>query len=146
MEDCQLKIKLFMADKIFVDTSFFKAVFDPKDDFHKQAAVVWEKLSGENSILITSNYILDEAFTLLKMRCGKVAVSKFRDDIAQSDRFRLIRALTSDEANAWNWFLNDWSDLSFTDCVSFAIMKRLNTKRVATFDNHFARAGFKLES
>lgn len=51
----------------------------------------------------------------------------------------------TDEARAWNWFLKDWSDFSFTDCVSFALMERLGFKRVATFDRHFSKAGFKEE-
>ena len=35
-------------------------------------------------------------------------------------------------------------DLSFTDCVSFAVMKRLGIGRAAAFDRHFSRAGFKM--
>jgi len=50
----------------------------------------------------------------------------------------------ADEAKAWDWFGLDWSDLSFTDCVSFAVMKRLGIGRAAAFDRHFARAGFKM--
>ena len=50
----------------------------------------------------------------------------------------------ADEAQAWKWFLNDWSKLSFTDCVSFAVMKRLDIARAATFDEHFNQARFTL--
>jgi len=61
-----------------------------------------------------------------------------------SRRVRIRRVTAADEAKAWDWFGLDWSDLSFTDCVSFAVMKRLGIGRAAAFDRHFARAGFKM--
>ncbi len=33
---------------------------------------------------------------------------------------------------------------SFTDCVSFVLMKRRRLRRVFTFDRHFAAAGFEM--
>jgi len=32
--------------------------------------------------------------------------------------------------------------VSFTDCVSFSLMRRYKLSRVFTFDRHFAAAGF----
>lgn len=129
---------------IFLDTSFFKAIFDDKDDFYQQAKEIWNKIKEEETLTVTSNYILDETFTLLKKRSGPQIVIKFRDDLAVSKNISVIRVIHDDEAKAWNWFLKDWSDLSFTDCVSFAVMERLGIKKAATFDEHFSRAGFRV--
>lgn len=133
---------------IFVDTSFFKAILDIKDEFHINAKKIFKRLQGEEeTLLITSNYVLDESFTLLRKRCGLEACIQLRDDFVRSSKaIKLIRITLADDARAWNWFLNDWSDLSFTDCVSFALMNRLNIKRSATFDQHFQRAGFEIET
>lgn len=130
---------------VFVDTSGFKALVDSKDEFHMRIKPIWQHLSQEDIDLVTSNYILDESFTLIRDRCGVKIVEKFRDILAKSPNLKIIRVSLADEAKAWNWFTKDWSKLSFTDCVSFALMKRLSIKRVATFDNHFPRAGFKIE-
>ena len=128
---------------VFVDTSFFKGLVDSGDDFHQQAKHSWQKLKEQDTALITSNYVLDESFTLIKLRCGIEIVSKFRDNITKSSHvIKIMRVTVIDEAQAWKWFLNDWSKLSFTDCVSFAVMKRLDITRVAAFDEHFKRAGF----
>ncbi|MDO8657788.1 MAG: PIN domain-containing protein [Candidatus Levybacteria bacterium] len=136
-----------ISSKAFIDSSFFKAIIDKKDDFNEKANKILKRLEKENASLITSNYILDESFTLIRTRCGLKMVDEFRKNLASSSQtLKIIRVTIADEAKAWEWFLNDWSKLSFTDCVSFALMKRLNLTRVATFDEHFKKAGFKIEN
>lgn len=131
---------------VFVDSSMWKALVDPEDDFYKKASEIWKLLKKENVRLLTTNYILDEAFTLIRARCGVEVVKLLRNHLVSDWKaVKIIRILTTDERRAWNWFLKDWSNLSFTDCVSFAMMERLGLKRVATFDQHFARAGFKIK-
>lgn len=130
---------------VFVDTSFFKGLLDTADDFHQRAKSNWQKLKEEDAAIITSNYVLDESFTLIRIRCGLKIVDQFRDDIVKSSHvIKIMRVTVADEANAWKWFLKDWSKLSFSDCVSFALMKRLDITRVATFDEHFKKAGFAI--
>ena len=138
-----------MASKIntvFVDTSMFKALIDTKDDFHQDARQIWERFTQERIRLATSNYIFDETLTLLRYRGGLPLALRFRELIIDNVQYiKILRVTTSDEANAWEWFVKDWSKLSFTDCVSFALMTRIELSRVATFDNHFKRAGFLVE-
>lgn len=134
------------TSQAFLDTSFFKAFIDPEDEFHMTALSLWQKMQEQQVSLITSNYILDESFTLIRVRCGTTTVSSFRSLLAKSGSIlKIIRVTTQDEATAWEWFLKDWSKLSFTDCTCFALMKRLGIHRVASFDDHFKRAGFTLE-
>lgn len=137
-----------MASKtyVFVDSSMWKALVDSEDDFYQKAARVWRSLKQENVRLLTSNYILDETFTLIRKRCGIEAVKLLRDRLVSDWKaVKIMRVTITDEARAWDWFLRDWRNLSFTDCVSFALMERLELKRVATFDQHFSKAGFKVE-
>lgn len=132
---------------VFVDTSFFKATLDIKDEFHLDARKIFKRLQEEEeTLLITSNYMLDESFTLLRKRCGLESCIQLRDDLIKSSKaIKLVRITVADEAGAWEWFLLGWSDLSFTDCVSFTMMKRLKISRVATFDQDFTKAGFEIE-
>lgn len=137
-------IKSSMASKqVFIDTSMFKALVDPRDEFHKEANDIWEKLRNEESDLITTNFILDETFTLIRMRCGRLLSLELRKRLADGlRRIKIVRVLSSDEKQAWSWFELDWKGLSFTDCTSFAVMKRLGIVQTAAFDRHFIRAGF----
>lgn len=134
-----------MKQFCFVDTSFFKAYADIKDDFHTQALQIFLKLKQSKAQLITSNYILDETFTVIRSKCGLGIVKNFKSILEEFDEdLKIVRVTTDDESGAWNFFVNDWKGLSFTDCVSFAMMKRLEIKQVVAFDNHFKRAGFEL--
>lgn len=129
---------------VFVDTSFLKGLFDPKDDFYLQAKRIWEALCDERIPLLTSNYVLDEFFTLIRTRLGRETLKKVRQDLMATKNIKTIRVTAVDEAKAWKWIFENWSDLSFTDCVSFAVMRRLELEKVATFDQHFQKAGFKI--
>ncbi len=133
-------------DKIYLDTSGLKALLDINDDFHEQAVEIWKKLQQEGVQLILSNYILNETLTLLRIRCNLETTLKVRQLVLESSSaVRLIRITSEDEQDAWEWFEQDLSGLSYTDCVSFAAMRRLGIARCLSFDRHFERAGFELE-
>ena len=151
---CPMKTQLSMVSmtepnvqSVFVDTSFFKAFFDPKDEFHKKALVIWKKLKEKQMPLLTTNYILDESFTLIRIRCTLPVAIKLRYLLYRySSIISIERVTVDDEVHVWEWFEKDWSRLSYTDCVSFVVMKRLGITDVATFDEHFKRAGFHVMS
>lgn len=134
------------SNSIFVDTSMFYALTNENDDFHSRAVTIWDKLQAAQDIIVTSNYVLDETFTLLRKRRGRLVVDEFRKSLAGEYPIKIMRVIVSDEAKAWDYFLLDWSDLSYTDCVSFAMMKRLEITHAAAFDEHFNRAGFTVLS
>lgn len=130
---------------VFVDTSFFKALIDENDNFHLKSIEILETLKGKDSTFVTSNFILDETFTIVRIKCGLKLALELRKYLEQSSMvIKIVRVTVADEANAWEWFVKDWSKLSFTDCVSFALIDRLNLKMVATFDEHFKKVGFKV--
>lgn len=134
-----------MVETVFLDSSFFKGLVDPKDDFYQKAAVIWLKLRDKTKNLVTSNYIVDETLTLLRSRCNLETALKLRVLLEENSHIiKIVRVTVADEGDAWQWFVKDWSKLSFTDCVSFALMKRLGITRAAAFDEHFKRAGFKV--
>lgn len=133
-----------MSDQVFVDTSWFKALSDPKDDFSLLARKQFLRFKTTNTALITTNFILDETFTLIRAKVNLRSAMDFRRTlVSMRDVLRIVRILEKDESGAWEWFPNNWSRLSFTDCTSFAVMKRLGLNVAATFDEHFVQAGFK---
>lgn len=133
-------------NSVFIDTGLFLGLLDKEDDQHAKAKSIWSKLEEKNTKLITTNFILDETFTLVRNRIGVKLLKSFRDSLQESFSVLSIERVTvEDEGNSWIWLLRDWPKLSYTDCTSFAVMKRLGLKRAATFDKHFTLAGFQVE-
>lgn len=130
---------------VFLDSSYFKALIDEVDDFHKESSKIFSLLNEQKSQLVTTNYIVDETLTLLRVKKNLHAAMHLRDLIkAGSPTISIYRVTSEDDADAWIWFVKDWSRLSFTDCTSFAVMKRMGITKVATFDHHFTQAGFTI--
>lgn len=131
------------SDVIFLDSSLFKAVRDEQDEFYQLAKPLWDMLLENKTTLVTNNFILDETYTLLRAKCGKKKALELRRVLlAVGDQLQIERVTVEDEAEAWTWFEKDWRGLSFTDCVCFAMMKRLGIQQVATFNERFREAGF----
>ena len=94
---------------------------------------------------MTSNFVLDETFTLLGRRAGYSFAAQRARNIYVSESLDILRPSREDEMKAISFF-EKYSDhsLSFTDCVSFVLMKIKKIKRVFTFDHHFQLAGFQI--
>lgn len=131
---------------IFVDTSAFKALFDFGDEFHNKAATTLDRLEEGKAHFVTSNFILDETYTLLRAYLGKTAAIQFRKDLISAlGIVDIVRVTINDERKAWEYFVKlPGRGVSYTDCTSFALMKRLGIKRAFAFDRDFVRAGFKV--
>lgn len=135
------------SNNIFVDTSWYKALVDVNDDFHDKARKQSANLISQESFFVTTNYVIDETLTLLRVRRSLEISLKFRDLLVEMTTItKIVRVLPQDETLAWDWFPKNWSKLSFTDCTSLAVMQRLGLREVATFDDHFSRAGFNMLS
>jgi len=130
---------------IFIDTSAFIALYLKDDEFHESATSFLEKTDKKN-IFLTSNYILDEVYTFLRANKGKETAVSFAEFLAQNSQIVILKRINlEDEKKAFELFRKlDLPRLSFTDCTSFALMKRLGTKEAFSFDKHFAKAGFEM--
>ncbi len=131
---------------IFIDTSAFIALYLSDDDFHNKAIKILEKIHKQQISLMASNFILDEVYTFLRAKINRKTAVKFAEFLAENtDILKIIRVTVADEQQAFKYFKKlDGRGVSFTDCTSFALMKRLKIKTVFTFDKDFAKPGFKL--
>ncbi|MBI5683377.1 MAG: type II toxin-antitoxin system VapC family toxin [Deltaproteobacteria bacterium] len=123
--------------KVFIDTSAFCALAIPKDQNNSNAKAIHTKLQEQKAIIYTSDYILDESYTLLKMRGSHTTSVKFMDEIGKSH----INILKIDEhiETAAKAIFRKFEDkrLSFTDCTSFVVINQFGIEAVFAFDEHF---------
>ena len=121
---------------IFIDTGAFLARHLSKDQYHRRATEFWNVIREKNETCATSNFVLDETFTLLGRRAGYGFAAQRARNIYASGSLIILRSDNEDELKAIDFF-EKYSDhrLSFTDCVSFVLMQKSKIKRVFTFDH-----------
>ncbi|MBI5198981.1 MAG: PIN domain-containing protein [Nitrospirae bacterium] len=125
---------------IFVDTSAIFAGLD-KDDIHNQKALnTWDNILSKDNILITTNYVLLESFTLIQRRLGIKAVRVFQEDILPLINIEWIDA-EMHRSGVSAFLAASIRNLSLVDCVSFEIIRTLGIKTVFAFDPHFSEQG-----
>jgi predicted nucleic acid-binding protein len=127
---------------IFIDTSAFLALENRKDEYHKRALMFRDSLLESKESLVTSDYVLDESYTIIRLRAGHKIAVQFGEMI-QATGLIEIKYLTKEILReAWHIF-RSFSDkeFSFTDCTCFALMESLQIKTAFTFDDHFKQYG-----
>lgn len=130
--------------KLFIDTGAFLAREIQRDQHHKDAMQAWAALSAAPEKLYTSEHCIDETATLLARRTTYAFAASWGRDLLGSGII-VLRAEPIDLEMAFTT-MRKYADqgVSFTDCLSIALMKRHRIAWVFGFDHHFAAAGYRL--
>jgi len=131
---------------IFVDTGGFYASKVVNDVNHPSASSIEKAISeGKYGKMVTTNYVLDELYTLLRGRVSHEQTIQIGETIRKSPNIRIIWILEALEEKAWDSFkINQDKTYSFTDCTSFIVMQSLGIDIAFTYDSHFEQAGFQI--
>jgi predicted nucleic acid-binding protein len=125
---------------IFVDSSFWIALFIPRDRRHLEARALFQGLAAQT---ITSNHICSETWTYLRRRVGHARAVAFLDRLERSKNVGLNFISPDLEHEALAWLRqHDEREYSFVDATSFALMRKLRIREALAFDGDFAAAGF----
>jgi len=132
--------------EILIDTSAWDAIEDALDPNH-DIALLFKEEAVENYRLVTTSYILDEAYTLLLLNIGYTRTVEFKrsvDAMLGSGVLVVVHISESIEKAAWGVFeqFNVDKEWSFTDCTSKVVMERRNILEAFSFDHHFEQMGF----
>jgi hypothetical protein len=131
------------VNRVFVDTSAWYAYVRANDPDH---ARVEAPLEAPGRLLVTSNFVFDELVTLVRLRLGHSTAVRVGKTLREGDRLELIRILPEDEERAWSLVTGRKDkNYSFTDCTSFALMRRLGIETAVATDRHSRQAGFRQE-
>jgi len=125
---------------VFIDTGVFVALRNADDELHTKSEELMKRaLKGEYGRMYTSDYVIDEAITTALVRTRRhdlaVDIGKY---IIESPR--ITKLWTTKEAFdvAWEKF-KAFADkpLSFSDCVSLALMEKSHVNKMMSFDSGF---------
>jgi hypothetical protein len=125
---------------IFIDTGVFVALRNADDEFHTRGKELMKRaLKCEFGTAFTSDYVLDEAITTALVRTKRhdlaVDIGKY---IIESQRITKLYTTEEIIAMAGKKF-QTFKDkpMSFTDCVSLALMEKNRIKQIMSFDSGF---------
>ena len=125
----------------FAETSIYRTVLNPRDQWHKRAASLSRAVTAKT---VTSEYVLCE-FGAVMARGDHRALFVELVGTLREDKDALVIEASSDLFQRGLELFATRSDKSWsiTDCISFAIMKEWNISDALASDHHFEQAGFR---
>ena len=124
---------------VFVDTSAWFASVVPSDRGHAAAT---RRLSQNTQPLITTDYIVDETLTVLKVRGHALRATLLGEQFFRGILTTIYYLTEADIVLSWQIF-RQFSDKEwgFTDCTSKVIIDKLHVRQAFAFDHHFHQFG-----
>jgi hypothetical protein len=133
-------------DKIFVDTGAWMACMNEDDKNHEKAAEYLKVLLKSSTQIITSNYVKSETITLLKYLAGHKIALRAMDIWREAEKIGSLKTylITEEDIREADKIFANYEEymLTFTDCTSFAVCRKLEIDKVFGFDSKFNNLGF----
>jgi predicted nucleic acid-binding protein len=125
--------------RLFVDTGAWYALVDADDPDHERVLPAFRAHRGK---LLTSNFVFDEAVTLMRYKLGWGVAHQFGQQLRGGHVASVERITPKDETVAWSIFEHcEDKSFSFTDCTSFVLVQRLELPLCLAVDSDFRTFG-----
>ena len=130
-----------MIDPVFVDASAWIAIINRKDNKHKTAVRIYQRLLYSQALLFTTNWTAYEALTLVKSRLGFAQAGRLWERITSRSVVELVAVDEPIERDAlklfWRYEDKTWG---VVDCTSLVVMDIVGCRQAFAFDVHFTEA------
>lgn len=130
---------------IFLDTSYYIALINPKDPFYKKSWKILKELEkGVYGTPFTSNLVMSEAAILTAIRTKKnpEAIATMRSLFVGEIRIATMLRCSEDvELRAWDLFekVNRTVEqpMSYVDCTNIVLAQQNHIGMIIAYDTHF---------
>ena len=134
-----------MDREVFLDTSYAIALSSEKDEFHRKARLVAQKLAASGSKVVTTRAVMLEIGNALSKLRYRQAAARLIDAMEADPNVGVVPLTDSLFERALNLFRErqdkEWG---LVDCISFIVMRERAIYSALTTDDHFAQAGFRV--
>ena len=123
---------------IFVDTTIWASAIDASDSLHEDGSAVLLALAdGSLPSALTTDFVLNETLTLLKMRGGRPdAIARAVTSIMSSPNLSLVYVDDALFDSALRTY-QKYERLSFTDAATLTIMQQRKIREIFSHDKDF---------
>ncbi|WP_456474630.1 type II toxin-antitoxin system VapC family toxin [Candidatus Pyrohabitans sp.] len=121
---------------IFIDTGIFFSAFNEDDMYHLDALGIYiSAFSGRFGAVYTSDYIIDETATLLKIKARPEIALKFLKSALSSSMLivRIDERIFKESCRIFEKYFEK-AGVSFTDATTIATLRLLEIENIASFD------------
>jgi len=132
-----------VSGELFVDTSGWYAIAVVDEPAHGAAAAALRERLADGARLVTTNLVVAETHALLLRRTGREPALQFVRAVRAAPNL-VVPSDPELEARAVGEWLEPFRDqrFSYTDAVSFSVMKDRRIRDALALDRHFQVAGF----
>ena len=132
--------------KLFIDTWGWLQLYDKRENQHQAVATFFEHFNTQSGTIYTTDYVLDETFTLLFKRLPfhqAQQALKVIEDTTEAGYLILeyISPQRFAQTKALRLKFQDKPQISFTDLSSMIVMEELIISTILTGDAHFTHIG-----
>lgn len=136
--------------KLFVDTWGWLTLRDKREVHHEQVVQYYAQFQAQNGTIYTTDYVLDETYTLLFKRlpfAQAEASTLLLDQAIVAKQIQLVWITPERFAQTKTLRLKfqDKPTISFTDLPSMVVMSELGIRDVLTGDAHFIHVGMDFQ-
>ena len=119
--------------KVFIDSNYFIALYNPADTLHEKAKQIARQLLKDNPHTVISNFVFLETVTVLSQKLGKNYPRAAGEKLLQSSSFIVIDNQL--QQKSWEIFQKtERKNISFVDCSTLAVMEFENITSLVSFD------------
>ena len=127
--------------RVFADSFFFFAFLSSRDSAHRKAVSYFDSFDGK---IVTTEAVLTEVADGMASAHDRSAFVEFYEALSSDPDVKIVSSNPELFAAAFALYRGrldkEWS---FTDCISFVVMKRETLRDALTEDHHFEQAGFR---
>jgi predicted nucleic acid-binding protein len=132
--------------KLFIDTWGWIVLRNKREPRHIELNEFYSSWKNQKGISYTTDYILDETFTLLFRRLPFKEAKKSLDaiDFAIKEGYLCLERITAErfeKAKGLRIKFQDKPRISFTDLTSMVVMVEIGITNILTQDDHFTHVG-----
>ena len=122
-------------NKIFADSNFFIALYNPSDSLHSESVRISQKIKKEDPDIYISNYIFLEIVTVISQRIGRKEAVFLGNEILKNPKINIIHVDETLNKLAWQIFTKvPKKNFSFVDCSTLALLQFEEIGGLLTFD------------